>query len=114
VTNIMRYLKMIDGEPIVHGPQLSATGRAITRARHSGLLRLNVKIGDAVAAGQEVAEICDVFGQTLEIVRVTKAGTAGLVWSHKVVSTGDPVVRCWYTDPAGDFPDTDKFMHLAR
>jgi predicted deacylase len=110
----MRYLKMIDGEPVVHGPQVRATGRAITRAKHSGLLRLNVKIGDAVAAGQAVAEICDVFGQRLETVQVAKAGTAGLVWSHKVVSTGDPVVRCWYTEPAGDFPATDRFMRLSR
>jgi predicted deacylase len=114
VTNIMRYLKMMDGEPMVHGPQFCATGRAITRAKHSGLLRLHVKIGDVLAAGQAVAEICDVFGQTLETVRVAKAGTAGLVWSHKVVSTGDPVVRCWYTDAAGDFPATDKFMQLPR
>jgi predicted deacylase len=114
VRNIMRYLKMIDGEPMVHGPQVRATSRAVTRATCSGLLRLNVKIGDAVAAGQAVAEICDVFGQKLETVRVAKAGTAGLVWSHKVVSTGDPVVRCWYTDPAGAFPATDKFMRSPR
>jgi uncharacterized protein len=107
--NIMRYLKMIEGDPVVGGPQIRATDRAITRAKRAGLLRLNVKIGDAVAAGQAVGEICDVFGQTVETVRVARAGIAGLVWSHKAVSSGDPVVRCWYTEPAGPFPTTDNF-----
>ncbi len=110
IRNIMRYLKMIHGDPVVRGPQIRATDRAITRAKRAGLLRLNVKIGDAVAAGQAVGEICDVFGQTVETVRVARAGIAGLVWSHKAVNSGDPVVRCWYTEPAGQFPVTDKFM----
>jgi hypothetical protein len=110
IRNIMRYLKMIDGDPVVRGSQIRARDRAITRAKRAGLLRLNVKIGDTVAAGQAVGEICDVFGQTVETVRVAKAGIAGLVWSHKAVNSGDPVVRCWYTEPAGPFPATDKFM----
>jgi predicted deacylase len=110
VRNIMRYLGMIDGEPVIERPQIRATDRAITRAKRSGLLRLNAKIGDHIAAGQPVAEICDVFGQTVETIRPERAGIAGLVWSHKAVNTGDPVVRCWYTEPAGPFPATDKFM----
>lgn len=110
IRNIMRYLKMIDGDPVVRGPQIRATDRAITRAKRAGLLRLSVKIGDTLAEGQAVGEICDVFGQTVETVRVARAGIAGLVWSHKAVNSGDPVVRCWYTEPAGAFPVTDKFM----
>lgn len=110
VLNVMRYLRMIEGEPLIRQPQVMATGRTITRARRAGLLRLKVAIGDVVSDGQIAAEICDVFGDVVEVVRVTRGGIAGLIWAHKVVNTGDPVVRCWYTRPAPLFPLTDKFL----
>ncbi|MGD0910612.1 MAG: succinylglutamate desuccinylase/aspartoacylase family protein [Terracidiphilus sp.] len=110
VENILRYLGMVEGRPKIPGPQTSATGRVITRATRSGLLRLQVEVGDAIAEGQAAAEICSVFGDVVETVRVSKAGTAGLVWAHKVVSSGDPVVRCWYTEPALPFAATDPFL----
>jgi uncharacterized protein len=114
VQNVMRYLKMIEGDPSIPGPQISATGRAITRASRSGLLRLKAAVGDLIRDGQVVAEICDVFGRTIEEVRVARGGIAGLIWSHKAVSTGDPIIRCWYTKPAPSFPRTDRYIHSAR
>jgi predicted deacylase len=110
IWNVMRYLKMIGGEPCIRRPQISATGRAITRASRAGLLRLKVAVGDTIADGQVVAEISDVFGRTIEEVRVDKGGIAGLIWAHKAVATGDPVVRCWYTVPASAFPKTDQLI----
>jgi predicted deacylase len=95
VTNVMRYLRMIDGEPTAVGPRVSARDRRIVRATRAGLLRLRVKIGDELVAGQEVAEVCNVFGEVVETVRSSGAGIAGLVWAHKVVNTGDPIVRYW-------------------
>ena len=110
VRNILRYLGMIEGTPSMRGPQIRATDREVTRATRSGLLHLKVRIGDVVSSGDVVAEICDVFGRTVETVRVNRAGIAGLVWAHKAVSTGDPIVRCWYTEPAAPFAATDKFL----
>lgn len=110
IWNVMRYLKMVPGQPLIPGPQIAATGRAITRAKRSGLLRLKVGIGEAVEDGQVVAEIADVFGRVVEEVRVDRGGITGLVWSHKVVNTGDPVVRCWYTKPAPPFAKTEQYM----
>lgn len=95
VTNVMRYLRMIDGTPTAVGGQVSARDRRVVRATRAGLLRLRVKIGDELVAGQEVAEICNVFGEVVETVRSSGAGIAGLVWAHKVVNTGDPIVRYW-------------------
>lgn len=95
VTNVMRYLRMIDGAPTAAGPRVSARDRKVVRATRAGLLRLRVRIGDELVAGQEVAEVCNVFGEVVETVRSTGAGIAGLVWAHKVVSTGDPIVRYW-------------------
>jgi len=111
VRNIMRYLGMIEGTPTIREPQIRATSRAVTRATRAGLLNLRVAIGDEVTEQQIVAEIRDIFGATVETVRVPRAGIAGLVWAHKAVNAGDPIVRCWYTEPAGPFDLTDKFLH---
>ena len=95
VTNVMRHLRMIDGTPITPGPRVPARDRKVVRATRAGLLRLRVRIGDELVAGQEVAEVCNVFGEVVETVRSNGAGIAGLVWAHKVVNTGDPIVRYW-------------------
>jgi uncharacterized protein len=105
IWNVMRYLRMIDGEPTIPRSQISATGRAVTRATRAGLLRLHVAVGDTIADGQIVGEVVDVFGQTVEEIKVVKGGIAGLIWAHKTVSTGDPVIRCWYAKPAAPFLD---------
>ena len=110
VRNIMRYLKMIDGSPEIRGQQLIATERYVTRAARAGLVRLKVSIGEEVKQGQEAAEICNVWGDTVERLTFTRPGITGLIWSHKAVSTGDPIVRCWISEPAPHFAETDCFM----
>jgi predicted deacylase len=95
IANVMRHLRMVAGDPTPPGPRLSARDRKVVRATRAGLLRLRVAIGDEIAPGQEVAEVCNVFGEVVERVRSSGAGIAGLVWAHKVVNTGDPIVRYW-------------------
>lgn len=97
VTNVMRHLRMISGAPVAPGTRVVARDRKVVRASRAGLLRLRVRIGDEITAGQEVAEVCNVFGEVVEHVRSSGAGIAGLVWAHKVVNTGDPIVRYWIT-----------------
>ena len=100
IARVMRYLKMIDGDVERPGARLIARDRTVVRATRAGLLRLKVAVGDEIAIGQEVAEIVDVFGETVERVCARGSGIAGLVWAHKVVATGDPVVRYWIGDVA--------------
>ena len=95
VTNVMRHLRMIDGVSAAVGPRVSARDRKVVRATRAGLLRLRVQIGDELRTGQEVADVCNVFGEVVETVRSTGDGIAGLVWAHKMVNTGDPIVRYW-------------------
>jgi predicted deacylase len=110
VRNVMRYIGMMEGKPVVLTPRLLAIGWHNIRAGRSGLLRLKVGIGDKISEGQEVAEVCDVFGRTVETIRATKVGLAMLVWSHKAVNTGDPIVRCWTTETAPPFHETDRYL----
>ncbi|HEX9484028.1 MAG TPA: succinylglutamate desuccinylase/aspartoacylase family protein [Gemmatimonadaceae bacterium] len=97
--NVMRCLDMIDGGRPALSPRIAAMDRVVVRATRGGLVRLKVRIGDEIAEGQEVAEICDVFGHVVEHVRADGEGIVGLIWTHKVVSTGDPIVRYWITTP---------------
>src|SRR5579872_3673619 len=94
--NVMHYLGMIDGQ-VQDGPRILARGRTVIRAKRSGLVRLKVAIGDEITQGQEVAEIVSVFGDTVERVVSSGTGPVGLIWTHKVVNTGDPIVRYWIT-----------------
>jgi predicted deacylase len=100
--NVMRYLGMIDGEPVADAGRdcVRARDRVVIRATRSGLLRLRARIGDDIRAGDEIAEICDVFGDVVERVRAPGSGIAGLIWAHKAVNTGDPILRYWLTEPA--------------
>ena len=94
--NVMRALGMIDGRT-QDGPRIAARDRTVIRAKRSGLVRLKVAIGDEITLGQEIAEIVGVFGDTVERVTSSGAGIVGLIWTHKVVNTGDPIVRYWIT-----------------
>lgn len=104
VLNIMRYLGMIDADAssAANGgtPRIAARDRIVVRATRSGLLRLRVRIGDEITKGQELADIRNVFGEVVEVLSAPGSGIAGLIWTHKVVNTGDPVVRYWITEPA--------------
>jgi len=100
IRNVMRYLGMIEGVPSTPRTFQRGIVQFVTRATHPGLVRLKVRIGEHVAAGQEVAEIYDVLGDRVEVVRSQQTGIAGLIWTHKVVNSGDPIVRCWITTPA--------------
>jgi hypothetical protein len=97
--NVMRHLGMIDGERPRNRARLAACDRVVVRAKRAGLLRLTARIGDEIVAGDQLGEICDVFGRVVERVCAPGTGIVGLIWTHKVVNTGDPILRYWITEP---------------
>lgn len=100
-TNVMRWLGMVEGASApAGGARRAARDRGVIRAKRAGLLRLTARIGDTIAAGQELGDIRDVFGDVVERVCAPRDGLVGLIWTHKVVSTGDPILRYWITEPA--------------
>lgn len=109
IQNVMRYLGMIEGQPVIRGDRLRARGQFTVNARRGGLIRLSIEIGESVRAGQEVAEIVNVFGDVVERVTVPRDGIARLIWAAKAVNTGDPIVKCWVTEPAASFPVTEQY-----
>lgn len=110
VMNVMRYLKMLDGDPIITGARWKAIDRFVIRAKRAGLVHMKAKLGVPVSQGQVLAEIVDVFGEVVEQVTSPRPGIPGMIWTRKVVNSSDPVVRCWTVEPAGPFPETDRFV----
>jgi len=103
IANVMRHLGMIPGKPAIEGDRLRARGQFVVATRRGGLLRVAIEIGQEIEAGQEIAQIVDPFGEVVERVRAEQAGIARLIWAHKAVNTGDPIVKCWQAEPAAPF-----------
>jgi predicted deacylase len=109
VTNVMKYLGMIPGEPTVARDLRLGVSQFVVAAGRGGLVRLAVRVGDEIAEGQELGEIWDEFGDVVERLRAPARGLVRLIWTHKVVNTGDLILKCWVTEPAPPFPLTDRF-----
>jgi predicted deacylase len=95
IQNVMRSLGMVPGTPEAPSPRVMPTGQFVVSAQRGGLLRLKIGIGEEIAAGQEIAEVANLFGEVVECVRAPRAGLTRLIWAHKAVNTGDPIVKCW-------------------
>jgi predicted deacylase len=94
----MRYLNMMPGEPDTVGDCVAPVGQFVVSAKRGGLLRLKIDIGEKIREGQEIAEICNLFGEVVERIHSPRNGIARLIWAHKAVNTGDPIVKCWVVD----------------
>jgi uncharacterized protein len=113
IQNVLRYLGMIEGQPVIDGDRLRAREQFIVSAQLGGLIRLKIEIGESIRAGQEVAEIANIFGDIVEHVVAPRDGIARLIWAAKAVNTGDPIVKCWVTEPASSFPATEQYRHTV-
>jgi len=113
IQNVMRFFKMLPGQPVIRGKRMMAVDQFVVAARHGGLLRLAIGIGDEIKKGQEIADVCDVFGDVVEKIVSPADGIARIVWTHKAVNTGDSIVKCWVVEPAPPFAATDGFVRDA-
>jgi hypothetical protein len=110
ITNVMRFLGMLPEQPVVPPNQLVGVSQFVVQARRGGLLRLSVGIGETITPGQPLGEVWDVFGDVVETLRAPARGLVRIIWTHKVVTSGDVVLKCWVTEPAPPFPPTDRFV----
>jgi predicted deacylase len=98
IHNIMRSLGMIAGEPDAPAGCIDPTGQFVVSAPRGGLLRRTFAIGDAIEEGQQIAEVCNLFGEVVARVHAPQSGIARLIWAANAVNTGDPIVKCWIVD----------------
>lgn len=92
VRNVMIAMGMLDEEPVVGSAARRFTTISLVHANRGGGLRLFVDLGDEVTAGQEIAEVVDVFGERVERIDASRDGFILRAMRYGSVSTGAEVV----------------------
>jgi predicted deacylase len=95
ISNIMKALKMIAGEPEVPSDQVVLRGRYEVFVHSAGLFYPSVRLGDPVKKGHVLGEIRDLQGQIVEQIVAPQDGVVLLVMSNPVKHPDDLVFKCW-------------------
>jgi predicted deacylase len=86
ISNIMKQLGMIDGEPVMPGNQ--------TLWENAGLFYPKVKVGDTINHGQILGVIKNLQGQLIEELIAPHDGMITLMMHNPVKLPGDLVFKC--------------------
>jgi uncharacterized protein len=92
IRNVMIAMGMLDEEPVVGEPARRFSTITLVHANRGGGLRLVVDLGSEVAAGQEIGEVVDVFGERIERLEAPVDGFILRAMRYGSVSTGAEVV----------------------
>ena len=92
VRNVMIAMGMLDEEPVVGPPARRFSTITLVHAGRGGGLHLSVDLGDEVTAGQEIGEVVDVFGETIERLEAPRDGFILRAMRLGSVSTGAEAV----------------------
>jgi predicted deacylase len=91
VHNVMRYLGIEPGDVEPAGPQRAFRTITLVHAGEGGALRWLVDLTDEVRAGQDIAEVVDVFGETVERLAAPADGFILRKMLYATVATGAEV-----------------------
>lgn len=93
VRAVMAHLDMLpDASPPRPGPRHELARFSWLFAEESGTYHPSIAAGDAVAEGQEVGEIHDLFGDRLRVLRAPASGTVLFLVTSLAVNAGDPLL----------------------
>lgn len=115
VTNVMKYLGMIEGKPTLPEKQLMFTtempdqaldstesaGFQIVNTNHGGLLYPKVKPGDLVQEGQVLGEVGNLKGDIVDQITSPSSCAVLMIYPRHVVNSGDPI---FFTAPVIEMP----------
>lgn len=90
ILNVMRYLKMLEGPVEKPGRQVLITKRRFLRSDKGGMIRMNVKSGDEVKAGESLLNL-HYYGDEMESYPARTDCYVIGVRENPVVSTGERV-----------------------
>jgi len=94
VGRVLAALGMVEGEfDPPTGPTLEARGTRWVRAGRSGILRLEVRLGEEVVKGQRIGFIGDSFGYRPLMVRAPAGGVVVGLTRNPIVNRGDAVAN---------------------
>ena len=92
VRNIMRYLGMLEGDPVEPTNQRRMDGtKAGIRAKRGGFFTSFVDAGDEVSKGQALGELTNAFGEVLEKYTAPIPGVITIINFPAPKNVGDPI-----------------------
>lgn len=102
--NIMRELKMIEGEPRIPINPLFISNRTRIYSDHNGIFYADSKVqtGDYVSRGTELGIIKDFHGNELEVISAPASGILLILFGTPPVNKGDNIVVI------GEVPESKK------
>ncbi|MBE0592735.1 MAG: succinylglutamate desuccinylase/aspartoacylase family protein [Gemmatimonadales bacterium] len=89
--NVLRHLKMVDGEVQRPGPIVWLSDYEVLRSPVTGLFTAAVRDGYAIAEGGLLGVLTDMFGEQVQEVRAPFAGVVNYVVDTPPVSEGEPL-----------------------
>lgn len=95
VRRVLASLGMIDAEPATETPVEVVESRASSwvRARGTGILHLDVHLGEWVEAGQRLGGLSDTFGRRVRLVHADRSGIVIGLTRAPIVNAGDALVH---------------------
>jgi predicted deacylase len=91
VWNVLRHLRMVDGEPEVASAVTWLEGGRVVRSPTEGVFQPAVEPGWTVAAGGRLGTLFDFFGDPVEDITAPFAGVVNYVVATPPVSEGEPL-----------------------
>jgi predicted deacylase len=99
--NVMRYLGMLEGEPVkIENQPRTTEGQGLiiwknqksTHFTKAGLYHSDIQPGDFVEKGQEVGQVTDEFGEAVEIIHAPATGYISLMVHNPIARPGDEAI----------------------
>lgn len=90
--NVMRQLRMIEGEPRPTEGQKIVTQLSHLAVKHGGLFHAYVKPGDVVSDGEVLGEVTNLQGEVIEKIISPKKGVILVLIHNPVVDPGEKII----------------------
>jgi predicted deacylase len=90
----------IEGEP--GSPTVASRRSGWVRARGTGILHLEVHLGDYIEAGRRLGGLSDTFGRRVRLVHANRSGVVIGLTRAPIVNAGDALVHIAEVEPRED------------
>jgi predicted deacylase len=111
ITNVMKYLDMIPGTPVIPIQQQLIHDQFFMKTRTGGFFVPTVELYETVSEGQTVGVIWNLQGAIIDEIVSTGNGIIRKIYTRHAVHSGDTLM-VGFTSPelAPSFPSTDRFI----
>ena len=100
ITNCLKFLKMVEGEPVKPAYRLEVDATRWVRASNGGFLEFHVAPGDIVEKGEAIATNTDLLGESQNVISAPREGIILGMTTMPAVAPGDAICHIAYAKTA--------------